>query len=154
MADPIERAETTINLVIMLAILGVVGFGLYEVWKVFGGPADNGKPRCSSSDMSDGNCVSGDGSKACSWWEFLTATSCYKGTPPAPPASPSLGSDASTALSAAESYYTASNPPSPVGAPGLPAGYDPSTGMIDGGLGDETSQIPTGAFTTGDGGGE
>lgn len=70
--------ETTVD----LGLVAAIAFIAYEVIKNVSSPkADNGQPMCSYSDFQAGNCISGDGCSPCSWWEVLTATSCYKGTP-------------------------------------------------------------------------
>jgi hypothetical protein len=154
----IEKAEQTFDLVLLLAILAIVGFGLYELTKAFssassgeadtgtnlntnankfiantlgfGDTAANGKPKCSHADYDAGNCVSGDGSSACGFTEFWFGTSCYKGIPSTVPAPAAA-------------------------APGLPAGYDPNSGLIDNpDLSYETAAIPGTTLVAGDGGGE
>ena len=74
-----------IDQIIMLGVIGLIVYGLYKAEQgggLFGQDlADNGMPKCSTSDFESGNCVSGDGYSQCSSSEFLTQTSCYRGTP-------------------------------------------------------------------------
>lgn len=149
----IEKAEQTFDLILIVAILGIVGFALYELSKAFGsatkGPADagtnlntnvndaiantlgfgptaaNGKPKCSHADYSAGNCVSGDGTEPCGFTEFWFSTTCYKGTPSSAPAA---------------------------GAPVAPA--DDSSLLDNPDLSYETAQIQGTTLVAGDGGGE
>lgn len=115
--------------------LGLIAFMAFIGWKVFQGltttKADNGQPMCSMSDMENNNCISGDGSSACGWWEYFTATSCYRGTPAG------AGTPASTTASI---VLDPANPASiltpvmttPAGSPGqgIPMCKDTITGNI------------------------
>lgn len=137
----IEGGEIFGSLFLFVIILGIVGIAGYFIYKMIACTldsskcnADNGLPRCTLSDMTGGNCVSSDGS-ACGWYEFFTATSCSKGTPTTPtaPTDDSSNSSIGSVISGGYDYATGAGddvPPS-AGAPGLPEGYDESTGMID-----------------------
>jgi hypothetical protein len=159
----ISKAQDTVNLVLLAAIVGVIGFGAYEIWKELKCTlhpdqcgADNGQPRCTYADYSDGNCVSGDGASPCGFWEYWTATSCYKGTPtkntPAQVAAAAADSSVLGGLKALVSPDVIEDPYPASVAPGLPPGYNPVTGEIDPSY--ETSQIEGTSLSVGDGGGE
>ena len=118
--DPISDA---INLGYLVAFV-VLG---YVVWKIYdsvmGTTADNGQQKCTYAQYSGGQCVSGDGSNApCGFLEYWTATSCYAGTPTAQPSGSVVGGIGS--------LFTGANSTPAAPTPGLPAGYDPTTGTI------------------------
>lgn len=85
MDDPIGETVELLQLAV-IAILAYFGWKFYQSFADT--KADNGKPKCTLSDMSNGNCLSGDGSSACGWYEYLTATTCYEGTPVAASTNP------------------------------------------------------------------
>jgi hypothetical protein len=132
--DPVGDA---INIGYLLAFAVVA----YVAWKIYdsfaGTKADNGQPKCTYADQQAGNCVGTDGT-ACGAWEYWTATSCYKGTPAAAPAAADAVPDDASFQSGIRggadligSTFTGSDTAPGALAPGLPVGYDPSTGLIN-----------------------
>jgi hypothetical protein len=111
MDDFFEDVQALEGLVILVA----VGLLAYFAWKFYDSfastTADNGQQKCTLSDMSNGNCVSPSDGSACGWYEYLTATTCYQGTPKA---------------AVAESPAGATVPPST--AQGSSTCYDPTWG--------------------------
>jgi hypothetical protein len=130
--DDLEQVENLIT----LGLIGVILYAAYKIYQSFtnsGGTAcgSGSQGCCAYSDFSAGNCIGADGT-ACGWWEYLTATTCYKGAPAAAPVAASANVGPSMIGSTLLSWGSLENqtvaPAAPT--PGLPAGYDPTTGMI------------------------
>jgi hypothetical protein len=129
--DPIEEL-TNVGYLILFGAVAWMAWKIYDSF--YGANADNGKPKCSTTDMSAGNCVGSDGT-ACGWWEFFTATSCYKGTPKTTPSGPipitASGADLNTSTSdmlGSIFTYEGATPTAPA-PPGAPAGCNLQTGI-------------------------
>jgi hypothetical protein len=122
--DPVQQA-IDIGYLLVIALLAYVGWKIYDSFA--GTTADNGQKKCTLSDMSNGNCVSGSGGGVCGWFEYLTATSCYEGTPSTPPAAASDSSPSTSQLIG--SIFTSSGTPAAPSPAGVPAGCDLTTGI-------------------------
>jgi hypothetical protein len=130
--DRIEEAENAGWLILIVVVA-------YAAWKIYDSftnktqcGANGGQPCCTSADMSAGNCISPADGSACGWWEFLTATTCYEGTPQQTPLQAAEANSSATggAVAAIGSLFTGYDTAPGAMTPGLPAGYNPATGTI------------------------
>ena len=140
----IEEAEDIFGAtaILQLAVLGVLAYLAYKLYSLFSqsncGPNQN-QPCCHFSDINTAACVDSSGN-SCGWSQFLSG-GCFESS-----AGAAAVTQARQQSSVAGGILTYVAPDTTLGAPtpGLPQGYDPTTGMIgSGGSGPLPPGTPT-----------
>ena len=144
MADVFELGEEAIQLA-ELAIIGVLAYLAYRAYELFSGSGSNCGPDkdqqcCSPSDINTAACLNADGSAGCGYSGFFSR-SCYQASADVV-AQVNQAREQSSATSGAADIigswyfpwsdaYSNLNTVPAAPTPGLPVGYDPTTGTIN-----------------------